>query len=214
MRRETEESSKKMMDTVAANSDPAVAAAVTAAAVMTTASPATTSPPVTHDLRSLMARARVEAEKVLDISTRGARVLVVTHIDADGLSSGSVAFSALARKNVAVSVRAIPDLDPRAIERLRADNFDFYLFTDLGSGLLEELSRAFGERFLVVDHHQVPEGDLSRPGPPQRLELRVRRGPRGLLFHDGLRLRQGTGRACEPGSFCARARRCSGRPPG
>ncbi len=110
-----------------------------------------------------MARARREAEHLVDLSNRGARVLVVTHIDADGLSSGSIAFSALARKNFAVSVRAIPDLDPRAIEKLKADKFEFYLFTDLGSGLLGELSRAFGEGFLVVDHHQVPAGDSSHP---------------------------------------------------
>jgi single-stranded-DNA-specific exonuclease len=142
-----------MMDTVVANT------AATTAAVETT--PSTS--PAPHDMRSLMARAREEAEKLVDISSRGARILVVTHIDADGLSSGSVAFSALARKNVAVSVRAIPDLDLHAIEKLKADNFDFYLFTDLGSGLLGELSRAFGDRFLVLDHHQIPAEDLARP---------------------------------------------------
>src|SRR5439155_14466840 len=108
-----------------------------------------------------MARAREEAGLLFDLSNRGARVLVVTHIDADGLSSGSIAFSALARKRFAVSVRAIPDLDPRAIDRLKADKFEFYLFTDLGSGLLAELSAAFGERFLVVDHHQIPREDSS-----------------------------------------------------
>jgi single-stranded-DNA-specific exonuclease len=115
------------------------------------------------DLHALIARCRVETERLVALSDRGARVLVVTHIDADGLSSGSIAFSALARKNFAVSVRAIPDLDLRAIEKLKADKLDFYLFTDLGSGLLGELSKAFGEAFVVVDHHQVPEGDLSHP---------------------------------------------------
>ena len=94
-----------------------------------------------HDHGALAARARDEAELLVDLANRGARILVVTHIDADGLSSGSIAFSALARKNFAASVRAIPDLDPRAIERLKADKFEFYLFTDLGSGLLGELSR-------------------------------------------------------------------------
>jgi len=116
-----------------------------------------------QDLHALMARARREAEHLVALSNRGARVLVVTHIDADGLSSGSIAFSALARKNFAVSVRAIPDLDPRAIEKLKADKFEFYLFTDLGSGLLGGLSSAFGESFVVVDHHQVPEGDAPHP---------------------------------------------------
>jgi single-stranded-DNA-specific exonuclease len=127
------------------------------------ASDAATTAAPRHDLKSLMSRAKEEAERLVELSIHGARVLVVTHIDADGLSSGSVAFSALSRKNFAVSVRAIPDLDPRAIEKLKADKFDFYLFTDLGSGLLGELSGAFGERFLVVDHHQVPEADLSQP---------------------------------------------------
>jgi single-stranded-DNA-specific exonuclease len=116
-----------------------------------------------HDLSALMGRSREEAERLVDLSNRGARILVVTHIDADGLSSGSIAFSALARKNFSVSVRAVPDLDPRAIEKLKADKFEFYLFTDLGSGLLGALSGAFGERFLVVDHHQIPEGESSHP---------------------------------------------------
>jgi len=115
------------------------------------------------DYPALMSRARSESESLVSLSAGGARILVVTHIDADGLSSGSIAFSALARRDSAVSVRAVPDLDHRAIERLKADKFDFYLFTDLGSGLLPSLSEALGERFLVVDHHQVPEEDLSNP---------------------------------------------------
>lgn len=117
----------------------------------------------TGDLSSLMARQRDEAGRLIELSNRGARVLVVTHIDADGLSSGSIAFSALARKSFAVSVRAIPDLDGRAIEKLKADNFDFYLFTDLGTGLLAELSAAFGDRFAVIDHHQIPAGGEGHP---------------------------------------------------
>lgn len=116
-----------------------------------------------HDYSALIARAGQETEKLLELSNRGARILVVTHIDADGISSGSLAFAALARKSFAVSVRALPDLDPRAIDRLRADKFDFYLFTDLGSGLLPELSAAFGDRFLVLDHHQVPGTESSHP---------------------------------------------------
>ena len=140
--------------------------------------------------------------------------MVVTHIDADGLSSGSIAFSALARKNFAVSVRAIPDLDPRAIEKLKADRFEFYLFTDLGSGLLGELSKAFGEGFVVVDHHQVPDSDSVPPAPDQRVELRLRRRQRGMLFHDGLRLRQGRRRAGEPRPLSPRPRRRARRPAG
>jgi single-stranded-DNA-specific exonuclease len=115
------------------------------------------------DLNALMARQASEARDVLGLSKGASRVLVVTHIDADGLSSGSIAFSALARKDVAASIRAIPDLDQRAIDKLKADKFDFYLFTDLGTGLLGALTKAFGDSFVVIDHHQIPPGDSSHP---------------------------------------------------
>jgi len=127
------------------------------------ASVAATKVPSEHGQSELLARARLEGDRIVDLSSRGARILVVTHIDADGLSSGSIAFAALARRNVGVTVRAIPDIDNKAIEKLKADNFDYYLFTDLGTGVLGSLSAAFGEAFLVVDHHQIPEGDVGHP---------------------------------------------------
>ena len=122
-------------------------------------------------------------------SREARRILVVTHIDADGLSSGSIAFHALAAKGAVVSVRAIPDLDLRAIDSLKTDQFDFYLFTDLGSGMIEELTKAFGENFLVVDHHQLPGEHAEQPERPERVELRIRRRHGGLLLDDGLSAR-------------------------
>ena len=161
-----------------------------------------------------MGRAKREAEHLSDLSSRGARFLVVTHIDADGLSSGTIAFTALARKNFAVSVRAIPDLDPRAIDRLKADKFDFYLFTDLGSGLLGALSgRLRGE----VRRRRPPPGARGRllaSPPDQRLELRLRRRSRGVLLHHGVRVREGVRRAGEPRPLCARHGGRARRPAG
>lgn len=115
------------------------------------------------DLAALMARASDASKQLARVRNEGKRIVVVTHIDADGLSSGSVAFHALARSGAISSVRAIPDLDHRALESLKADRFDFYLFTDLGSGMIPELEKAFGENFLVVDHHQLPPEQASSP---------------------------------------------------
>jgi len=115
------------------------------------------------DPRDLKSRAADAAEQLTRLSKDRKRILVVTHIDADGLSSGSIAFQALTRLGANSSVRAIPDLDMKAIESLKADRFDFYLFTDLGSGLIDELVEAFGENFLVVDHHQLSPKYYSHP---------------------------------------------------
>src|SRR5580698_4362252 len=105
------------------------------------------------DPGALTARASQASELIARLSKEKKRILVVTHIDADGLSSGSIAFHALLRMGAIASVRAIPDLDMKAIDSLRSDSFDFYLFTDLGSGMIDQLTAAFGTNFLIVDHH-------------------------------------------------------------
>ncbi len=90
------------------------------------------------------------------------RLLVVTHIDADGLASGSTVFASLARRGANVALRTVPDLDQKAIARLQLQGYEFYIFTDLASTLITELASAFGDRFLVIDHHQLSEDDMAR----------------------------------------------------
>jgi len=115
------------------------------------------------DLDGLLARYRALAPDLLRVVRAGKRILVVAHIDADGLCSGSVVFASLQRKGANVTLRAIPDLDPRAIAELEGEKYDFYIFTDLGSSLVSELESAFGGRYLIVDHHQVSEEDIGNP---------------------------------------------------
>jgi len=100
---------------------------------------------------------------VLRLAQTGKKILIVTHIDADGLTSGSIVFSTLMRADANVSIRCIPDLDPLRITELVSLNYDFHIFTDLASTLLSELESAFGGRFLVIDHHQLSKDDETRP---------------------------------------------------
>ncbi len=91
------------------------------------------------------------------------RFLVVTHIDADGLCSGSIVFASLMRKGANVTLRTVPELDPRTVQGLAGQGFDYYIFTDLASTLVPELEAALGGRYLVIDHHEATEEDLRRP---------------------------------------------------
>lgn len=115
------------------------------------------------DLEGLLSRYRAIAPDILKLARSGKRILVVTHIDADGLCSGSMVFSALTRKGASATLKAIPDLDPKAIAELESLKFDFHVFTDLGSTLVRELDGALGDRYLLLDHHQIGEADASRP---------------------------------------------------
>ncbi|HLQ06355.1 MAG TPA: DHH family phosphoesterase [Nitrososphaerales archaeon] len=87
---------------------------------------------------------------------------MVTHIDADGLCSGSIVFASLMRKGANVTLRTVSDLDRKTIMALEEEKYDFYIFTDLGSTLIGELESTFGDRFLVIDHHQIPAEDAGK----------------------------------------------------
>jgi RecJ-like exonuclease len=115
------------------------------------------------DLEGLTARCRAIVPEILRMARSGKRILVVTHIDADGLCSGSEVFASLMRKGANATLRAVPDLDPKAIAALAAEGYDFHIFTDLASTLISELDSALGSRFLVLDHHQIPDADARRP---------------------------------------------------
>jgi len=113
------------------------------------------------DFEGLLARYRGIIPSIMDVAKSGKRILVSTHIDADGLCSGSAVFEALTRKGANVVLRTLPDLDPRGISELASAAYDFYIFTDLGSTLMAELTEALGDKFLVLDHHQISEGDAK-----------------------------------------------------
>ena len=115
------------------------------------------------DLEELKSRFRSLSSDIQKLARSGRRVLAVTHIDADGLCSGSITFASLMRLGANVTLRAVPDLDPEAIKSLAAQGFDYYIFTDLASTLVGDLESEFNGRYLVLDHHQLAEEDLRKP---------------------------------------------------
>ena len=85
------------------------------------------------------------------------RVLVVSHIDADGLTSAAIASRALERAGIAVETRFANQLDSDAIDAIAATDYETVLFTDFGSGQLDLLvDRAADGAFtpVIADHHQ------------------------------------------------------------
>jgi RecJ-like exonuclease len=115
------------------------------------------------DVEGLLARYESLARDVVRLAQSGKKMLVVTHIDADGLTSGAIVFACLARAGANVAVRCVPDLDSGLVKELESQKYDFYVFTDLASTLVSELEEAFDGRFLVIDHHQLSDEDREKP---------------------------------------------------
>ena len=89
-------------------------------------------------------------------------IIIISHLDADGIASASIISSALARLGAKCTVRTISDITPNILEQMRSENHDFYIITDLGAGMANQFHQALDNRWVVIDHHQIPEEEISR----------------------------------------------------
>jgi single-stranded-DNA-specific exonuclease len=92
----------------------------------------------------------------------GNEVAIISHFDADGIISGSIIATALRRMGARYSVRTLSSMNTAALETIKADGRDFYMITDLGWGWTQLLRKAVGDKWLIIDHHQVPDTEPSK----------------------------------------------------
>ena len=84
-------------------------------------------------------------------------ISVTTHIDCDGLTSGSIITKALIRSGAKCTVRTSKEFSKGVIESLKKDSRDFHIITDLGGGFAKELDESLGDNWIVLDHHQISD---------------------------------------------------------
>ncbi|MFB6204967.1 MAG: DHH family phosphoesterase [Haloglomus sp.] len=95
------------------------------------------------------------------------RVLLASHIDADGLTSAAVASRALERAGVPHEVVFEKQLDAESVAGIADRDYETVLFTDFGSGQLDVIAaheRAGHFAPVVVDHHQPAKGEAADGG--------------------------------------------------
>jgi RecJ-like exonuclease len=92
------------------------------------------------------------------------RVLLASHIDADGLTSAGIAATALERAGIPFETVFEKQLDAERIAGIAAREYDTVLFTDFGSGQLDDIAR-HEERGdftpIVADHHQPADAETE-----------------------------------------------------
>ena len=100
-------------------------------------------------------------DKINDCIKSGKSISVITHIDCDGLTSGSIITKALIRAGAKCTVRTSNEFNKTVIESMQKDSRDFYLITDLGGGSANDLDQLLSDRWCVLDHHQIPEAEFD-----------------------------------------------------
>ncbi len=93
------------------------------------------------------------AEKLGDIIKNSKEVHIVTHIDADGITAGSIAYQTLKKMGKDYSIEFVKQLDNNVIEKLKNDNHELVWFTDLGSSISVNVPDI---KKVITDHHVCP----------------------------------------------------------
>ena len=117
-------------------------------------------PATAGDLRRMQRDLDAAARTLRDAGT----VLIVSHIDADGISAGAIADITAERLGKDHTVRFEKKISEETLETINSSSEDVVWICDLGSGYLSEFSR---DGIIVTDHH-VPDPRWRRSRPSWR----------------------------------------------
>ena len=98
----------------------------------------------------------LKAQECADFIKKYSSALVVSHIDADGLTSAAIMGKALERAGIDYDIRFVKQLDSAALAGIADNNPELVIFTDLGSGMLDAI-KTLKLNAVISDHHQ-PQG--------------------------------------------------------
>ncbi|MFH1505843.1 MAG: DHH family phosphoesterase [archaeon] len=98
-------------------------------------------------------KAKAEEFKQWD---KKATIRVISHLDSDGICACSLLTHALNRDNRKYSITIVPQLKEDVVREIADEDYKYYVFTDLGSGNLSDISKYFTDKIvLILDHHQI-----------------------------------------------------------
>jgi RecJ-like exonuclease len=99
------------------------------------------------------------AKKCAEEIKKHREIQLVSHIDADGITSGAIIAKALERAGIEYEMLFVKQLDENIVSELADKNPELTIFTDLGSGQIEHISN-YGLHAIISDHHR-PQGDTD-----------------------------------------------------
>lgn len=107
-------------------------------------------------LNSFFNEAKRAAEFLLENIDKGKNILVISHMDADGISAAGIMGKALFNAEAKFCIRIERWMDEKVLDEACLHGEDALLvFTDMGSGYLDILGAKVGNRPIVIlDHHQ------------------------------------------------------------
>src|SRR3989344_5477011 len=89
-------------------------------------------------------------------------IRVVSHLDADGISACAIMIKLLNNDNRKYSVSILQQLNRAVLSQLALEPYNCIIFTDIGSGFIDEIKELLkGRKVFVFDHHSISGDDFG-----------------------------------------------------
>jgi len=81
-------------------------------------------------------------------------IQVVSHYDADGIASAAIIKKSLVKLEKNFNIKIVKQIKPELIDELNEIKADLIIFSDLGSGYMEEIIK-LNTDVIISDHHEI-----------------------------------------------------------
>lgn len=106
-----------------------------------------------------------EAAKLFQNFDKSKPIRIVSHLDADGISSASILVKVLNDEGRRYSLSIVHQLNQQLLSQYEVDPYEFYIFSDLASSLVSEIKEKLcskGKQVLILDHHEIDKQDFKQ----------------------------------------------------
>jgi RecJ-like exonuclease len=110
---------------------------------------------------AFLQRASIAADVITKNLQEDSSFTVISHNDADGLSSAGIMGSSLARGSARFKVRIVEELRDDVIDSISQGKPDVVVFTDIGSGQIELIKSRLDSKAVVILDHHPPDGEAT-----------------------------------------------------
>jgi len=94
-----------------------------------------------------------EANKIARFINKSEKIRIISHLDADGLCSAAMIVKLLLKFNKKFHLTIVKQLESETIDGLAKGKYDLYIFTDIGSGKVDEMEKLMDKKVVIIDHH-------------------------------------------------------------
>ena len=99
------------------------------------------------------------SDRISDAVKTKKNILVTTHIDCDGITSGSIISKALIRHGAKCTVRTTNEFSENLVDKMQKETRDLHVITDLGGGFGKLLDEKLSDNWLMLDHHEISDDE-------------------------------------------------------